>query len=203
MALIIQLQGHPWVKGLLHKTLLSHQSVAASWLYNNVISYVLKVFKAFPKLPSLWCSGTSVVKRSHIVEHEHRGACSAGAFLTLSLLLAIYPFLVSRLMKLCATLENKELLYPALWRGKTKKAQFKWLFWSTELESDQGANLSLSAYLVIKPKCYPFNSILLYTVDFAQPLKAGKRASNVPAHLIWKLPIKNLWEHVKQIGQII
>lgn len=99
MALVIQLQGHPWVKGLLHKTLLSHQSVAASWLHNNVISHALKVFKAFPKLPSLWCSGASVVKWSHTGDYEQRDAYSAGAVPTLSLfLLAIYPWLFSRLI---------------------------------------------------------------------------------------------------------
>lgn len=140
MALIIQLQGHSWVKELLHKTLLSHQSVAASWLYNNVVSNALEVFKAFPKLPSLWCSGTSVVKWSHTGEYEHRHAYSAGAFPILSLLLAINPFLLSRLIKLCATLENKELLYPALWRGKMKKAEIKWLPWSTEPESGAGCS---------------------------------------------------------------
>lgn len=113
MALIIQLQGHPWVKGLLHKTLLNHKSVAAAWLHNNVISNVLKVFKAIPKSPSLWCSGASVVKWSHTGEYEYRDAYCAGAFPTLSLLLAIYLFLFSRLIKLHAPLENKELLYLA------------------------------------------------------------------------------------------
>lgn len=57
MAFIIQLQGHRWVKGLLHKTLPSHQPMAASRLYNNVISNTQKVFEAVPGWMSLQCLG--------------------------------------------------------------------------------------------------------------------------------------------------
>lgn len=57
MAFIIQLQGHRWVKGLLHKTLPSHQPTAASRLYNNVISNTQKVFEAVPGWMSLQCLG--------------------------------------------------------------------------------------------------------------------------------------------------
>lgn len=74
MAFIIQLQGHRWVKGLLHKTLLSHQPVAASQLNNNDILNTGKVFEALPTSPSLWHGGTSVVKWPHAGEYEHGDA---------------------------------------------------------------------------------------------------------------------------------
>lgn len=74
MAFIIQLEGHRWVRGLLHKTLLSHQPMAASRLYNNVILNAGKVFEALSSLPSLQRCGASVVKWPHAGEYEHGDA---------------------------------------------------------------------------------------------------------------------------------
>lgn len=62
MAFIIQLQGHRWVKGLLHKTRPSHQPMAISQLYNNVISNTQDVFEAVPGWVSLQRLGASRAK---------------------------------------------------------------------------------------------------------------------------------------------
>lgn len=151
MAFIIQLQGHRWVKGMLHKTLLSHQRMAASQLYNNVISKAGKVFEALPTSPSLRCHEASVVKRLHKGEYEHGDTKTAGAFPTLSLLFAIYPFLFHELSLATPCRIRKYCTQLLQWRGKRKGAGMKWLPWSGR------AGIRTRVISIPSPRCVPCN----------------------------------------------